>query len=315
MAARDIAACDAIDVLTDSRFDVVDYVARYDALATKLDVDFSSIISALSGIPLCTGRDLHANQRQVVAKLIAQRQEATRAALPKLVARHFACFGRPGMHEIVEEAIIPCVQDVMFLLTGIQLPGDRRESLFSRVFSQVTGIAKRRRMETEVAALFDTARAHFPEEDEERLGARVALVILGYDASVGTIACSLHSLFDERPKLLSELKFEALPSHTGVPYVDRRALEEVDLAGHSWSEGDVARVCLKGFEAADHIADRHRLFGAGEHVCLGRPLFTAFWAEIGRVLRGFSTTGTLVSFELRKDDVFSFPSLFEVEVI
>ena len=61
-----------------------------------------------------------------------------------------------------------------------------------------------------------------------------------------------------------------LPTRTGVPYIDREVLQDVDLGLASFKAGDVHRVRLDRFEQADNDRDRRQFFGAGQHLCLGR---------------------------------------------
>ena len=169
-------------------------------------------------------------------------------------------------------------------------------------------------MDAEIKDLVDRFAADFPEDSSDRLGDRVTLAILGRDALIGTLGSSLHAFLEKQEGMpLFGARFDPVPTHTGVPFIDREARFDTDVAGVSVAEGHEVRCQLQSFseEPARH---RGRFFGAGAHLCLGKPVSLDLFREISDHLHQLATRAKVLDFALRKDDVFNIPDTFEVEV-
>ncbi len=284
----------ATDVLASADFDVVPYAGRYQALSDRLGVDFDAILFTLRHLPLGLRGVDHADHRADVAKLIAERRAALRAALPSMIARWFGCLSVPGRHELMAAAVEPCVDAMIAELAGID-PDLGESSLVSRVFSQKIGVAQRRRLNGELARLIARLRKAFPGDSDVRIGSRVTLVVLGRDAMIGTLAFSLKAYFDT-----PEAGFARVPSHTGVPYIDRQAVK----TARGVAEGTILRCLLQSLEGGTD-ADRQRFFGAGAHVCLGRVAAMDLFQGLAGHLAGLSGRIRVEEFSIRDCDVFA----------
>jgi hypothetical protein len=213
---------------------------------------------------------------------------------------------------MLHEVIVPCVDDLLSLLAGFRVRGGT-DLLVSRLFSQGMSIARRRRLNAELATCRTQIVEAFPDEDEMRRDARLTLVILGRDALIGTVALSLRAHLEAAGGRLDSLAMPSIPTHTGVPFVDREALVDLDLGHCPIKAGETVRVVLDGFQGMDE-AWRMRFFGAGPHVCLGRPLSLLLMDRVSACLVTIETSVSVAQFRLRKDDVFAFPETFTVEI-
>jgi hypothetical protein len=276
-------------------------------LADRLGVDFGAIVHTLSYLPLTLRGDDHAAQRADVARLLAERRGALAAALPDIVTRSFACFGDVGRHEVMTEAVQPCVDAMIGEIVGLglDLPAN---SLVSRVFSQKIGVAQRRRLNAELALLIDRLRVAFPADTALRRGSRLALIVLGRDALMGTIALSLKAHFEGHGTGLM-----VPPSHTGVPYIDRQAVEAVQVDGQALPKDAVVRCMLQSLEGAGD-ADRGRFFGAGAHLCLGRAASLDLFQHLSRYLALLPYPVSVIETVMRDCDVFAVPDQMMIEV-
>jgi len=304
---------DPADILRSPALDVAPYGARHAALALRLGLDLSATVDALEHIPLALDRARHPPVRRAIAGLIAAASPDIRAELPALVARHFAPFLRSGHLEAMTGVVQPCVADLLARLAGFEIglgPG----TLVSRVFSQALGPARRRRMEDEIRELRARVARAFPATGEEERGARLALAILGHDALTGTLGSSLAALLPrDAPRPLAGLDWEATPPRTGVPYIDRVAVADVQIGSRPVDRGETVRARLDVYEHAPAAA-RSAFFGAGTHLCLGRPLSLDLWAELVRLMAAAPTAARLLAAPMRHDDVFHIPERLEVEV-
>lgn len=301
------------DLLKSRDFDVVPYAERYRALADRLGLEFSATIFALSHIPLCAQRPLHADMRRDMARAIAETQDAAQLALGTALTR-FETLATPGPHDILNDIIRPGVSGLLSALCGIDLMLPHDTSV-SKVFNQTIGVRKRRRMEAELQDILSRLHSAFPHDPDDRIGQRLALAILGNDALIGSVSNSLYHVFSaqgDRP--LSDMSFGAVFPRTGVPYVDRVAVQPCQHAGQAIAAGGNIRARLDSYEAPDRAGDRMGFFGSGAHTCLGRHLSTALWAGISRCLGDIDRRVEIVKFAPRKDSVFRIPCAFRVSV-
>lgn len=304
------------DILRSPALDVVPYAARHGALAARLGIDLGATVFAAGHIPLCLERARHAPARRAVAELVAAATPAVRAALPALVSGHFAPLlaPRPVPVEAMTASVQPAVAALLSRLAGFEL-GLGPDTLTSRLFSPGLGVARRQRMEAELRALIDRIRRAHPGAPSGEVGARLSVAILGHDALTGTIGASLAALLPEGETVdPAALPWEAAPPRTGVPYVDRVALEPATLGDRQVAPGETVRARLDALEGAP-APDRLGFFGAGAHLCLGRALSLDLWAEIGRQLRAAPVRLRRTGYALRRDDVFCIPERLEIEVL
>jgi hypothetical protein len=244
---------------------------------------------------------------------MAERRAAVAVALPAIVARGFSVLGRPGRVDMLADCIHPVVEAIIAELIGTAT-GLTSDALVSRVFSQALGVAQRLRMEAELAQLRSHLEARYGTDEAERNGSRMALAVLGRDALIGTLGCSLHAHFQALAGApLSSKPLPRVPTHTGVPYIDRRARAAGQVAEMALHEGDVVRCRLQSLEDGTD-ADRLRFFGSGPHLCLGRAVSTDLFAELSAYLSGLTTRPCDIGFSLRRDDVFSVPKSFTVRI-
>lgn len=300
----------AARALASPDFEVVPYAARTRGLSDRLGLDLDAVLRAFDHIPLCLNGDRHAAQRAVVARLVSEGRARLTADLPGLVADRFAGLARPGEVDLMSAAILPIVGDVVSALSGVDCPADPA-SLLSRVFSATMGVARRRRLNGELAALWQRLEAAFPDDPPDRIGGRLALVVLGRDALVGTLAQALQAHFralDGAP--LSNRVLDRVPTHTGVPYIDRIAR----TAQPGLATGEALRCDLTGWEAGAE-ADRLRFFGVGAHLCLGRALALDLFGALSDFLARQPGRVEVTCYRLREDDVFLCPDRFDIRVL
>lgn len=315
--AADIAAIpdDPLEILKSPYLDVVPYAERIQHLSDRLGIDLSATVSVLNVIPLCQSRARHPDMRRVIAAQIAENSDALKAAIPGMVAARMGCLAQPGQVDVMERVVQPLVGDMISALIGVPLVV-ADSSYISRVFSQSIGVSKRRKLEVELRALHDSLQAAFPEADAVAIGLKMSLAILGRDALMGTLGCSLHHLFaGAQGKRLDQVVWPALPTRTGVPYIDRVALCPVSVARTMHDAGAVLRADLARLNESDDPRAAMSFFGAGAHLCLGRALALDLWKAMMRWLGGAGTKVSVVHYALRRDDVFHIPETFLVEVL
>lgn len=293
------------------------YNESYEALERHLGTDFSDITFALAHIPLCQHGDPHLRSRRRVSEFLAERKASLSACLPRMVAEHFSQFALGGRIEVMREVIEPFVLEVISTIIDIDFRSAVECSYVSTIFDKSIGMSKRRRIAGEVSELRAFISSHLgPDATDEDVGIRLALVILGNDALKGTLGESLHRLLVENSgRRLSEIAYPDQPPQTGVPFIERGVDTPFEFAGQNFAAGDRVRIFLQAFASLDALKSRRHFFGAGPHVCLGRPLSIEAWKEVSVFLAGLPFFADVISYaELTGNYTFLCPEHLELEV-
>lgn len=298
-------------ILKDERFQCVPIKNSHQEIGDALDLDFSDIIYAAANIPLCIKGQEHVESRKRLAKIVGARSKTIRAELPSRVAEHMSRLKTPGRHDMMQDVIIPLVDAVFTDLVECEFEFDQ-ENPMARIFSNSMGVAKRRRLQKGLKELRASFHEQLNTEDETAVGDRMALTILGHDATIGCLGRSLHAYFSGSDK--EKLTCPAEPTHTGVPFTFRMAQEDAGVDGFDFAEGDIARNAMLLLEEDDTKDSRMKYFGTGAHTCLGKPITLQLWGEILKFVKDLDVC--VVSFKMRElqpDDVFTLPEEFIVE--
>lgn len=282
-------------------------------LGDKFDLDVSEILAVSQHIPLCLRGDTHLAARRRIAEIISGSATETRAEVEREVPAMISALLTPGHHDVMQEFVTPLVNKIIGKTVGFPLQLDE-DTLVSRVFSHTIGISKRRRMNTELRELRLAISTKLPHLNDIEIGDRLALCILGSDAMRGTLACSLHAMFQTGLPAPSDPTLTQTYAKTGVPFIDREALVSVKVEGQERLAGTVFRARLEAFEQSSDPKARNRFFGFGAHTCLGRTLALHVWQQIVSVLKESSVTVTVTKYALRRDDSFHMPQTFKLEV-
>jgi hypothetical protein len=240
------------------------------------------------------------------AQLLGGRKDVALRALPAILADRFDALRRPGPCDLLHEAIIPSVHDLLAEISGLRLdPG--QDTLLSRIFSETLGPARRRRLNAEVAACQERLRDAFPEDTPVRAGARLAVSILGRDALVGTLGLSLHAHLLALEKSRSPPgPSRPCPPHTGVPHVQREALADAVLGENAIHAGEIVKVALDSFEGCRTPGVSGSSARASTSAW-GGPLALAVQEQLSALLGTMTTRVAVRDFRLRKDDISPSP--------
>jgi hypothetical protein len=302
----------ALAVLASADFDVIAFGPRHADIAAKMGVDLSEIVQIMHYMPLALRADDHRTARARAARVVGLGHADAMALLPALAHTLADVLQTPGRHDLMASVVAPMTEALVSVLVGVPLQSPP-DAMISRVFSETIGIAKRRRMNDELATLRLRVVAAFPQEDAATHGARVAMAVLGRDATVGTIGMSLHHWLQGVTGVIGQHAFAPQPTRTGVPVISRQALRDTAVAGCPVAQGTIVSCDMTSLETG-LAADRLRFFGAGGHVCLGRRLTLGLFAAMAEALSGVTTRLRGVEMTLRRDDIFAIPDTLWVTV-
>jgi len=206
------------------------------------------------------------------------------------------------------------VDEFLEIVTGLNHRPDGFDEI-PNIFSTNLSISARKRLEKYIHKLIALTAAAYPDEGFDRQLERIVQWFMGRDSLLGTISQSLHyHLTSTDGKKLSDMPYNAVPTHTGLSVIGRVALQDTHVGGCPVSKSTLVECRL---DSLNGTSDRERLrfFGAGAHLCLGRPLalmFTEIFAqEISKRDYGLK----IVDFQAKKDDVFDLAAVFQVQKI
>ena len=305
-----ISQFDAIaTVLRSPGFDVVQFGQGHQKIAAHLGFDASEIVSAFEAVPLALRGPAHPEARKRLANIIAeatpQIEEFISDGLPALLDNLL----QPGRHDVLAEFILPCADAFMTAHIGAspQMPAD---SIIPRALSPTIGVSKRKRLNRELGELRRQLTSQLPDMSAGDVADRMVLAILGTDALRGTLGQSLHAYFEG----VSSATDPTAPPRTGVPHLPRQATSDQFINGQACPAGSLAHLDLKSFNDSGKPHERMRFFGIGAHTCLGRRMSLRLWRGIVEHLQSRKPSAQVLSYRLRRCDVFDVPEIFEIEV-
>jgi cytochrome P450 len=304
------------DVLTSPALYPAPALEQYRNMPSAFGEQLSSMAFAFENLPLGMYGERHAQERRRNSEFLATRRRAIHAWVADEMPRHLDRFAHGGRLEVARDVIKPMVRGLIATMIDIDLPDHLALDDISKVFDKGISMQRRLRLEADMAALEAHLRGRIgPDADDADIGMRIGLVIMGKEATVGTLAESLVSLFRANEgQPLSQMAFPKLPHETAVPFVERIAASPVEIGGMSLAEGDRVRVVLQTY-AHSPAGEHHRFFGSGAHACLGRPLSTELWTAMVAHLSKLGSRVHVLDYELAQDSfVFNAPKVFEVEV-
>jgi hypothetical protein len=216
-----------------------------------------------------------------------------------------------GELEIVSQILEPLILSVTETLTDIPLAIAAGCRTVSTIFDKSIGPRKRRRIDAELGQMRAAIVCKLgASTTEDAIGLRLALSILGRDTLLGTLGESLYSvLHDNQGHRLNEIAYPQIPPETGVPYIERIAVKSLCEQQTQFNAGDRLRIYLQAFAYSGSSVHQPKIFGVGNHLCLGKALSLALWNGITSSLSRIPLYADVVSHDLRKDDyVFLCPS-------
>jgi hypothetical protein len=299
---RDAGMCERILASPHTRPDT--FAENYAILEQHLGLDFSNTQVAIRYIPLCLHAGDHVKARHLVAEHLAAQKDRISAWLANDLPVHLRVLDQEGDVELVRDMLEPIVFGAFEVVTDVPAPVARSCKATSVLFDKASGPRKRRRAEDDVARLRAAIRSKLgPDASADAVGVRLALAVVGRDSFLGTLGASLHHVLTaNQGRRLDEIDYPQTPPETGVPFVERIAVQSFDDADTRFKTGDRIRLYLQSFAYTNSARDRGRIFGVGSHLCPGKSLSIAVWGAMTRRLRQIPLHADVTSYAVRTDD-------------
>jgi len=302
-----------IDLLRDDkRLVVPDTVANIRVLETRYKRQFPNLIFAVSCIPLLLEGQVHRDIRRGLADLISRGRPRITAAMPDMMARHIAPLDREANPEWLSTALSPLVSELFAHMCGCPGPLAFPKLVITRLFDSFVSLAALGEAERQLDQLRRSLAETAPDVDQAQA---VALLVLGRDSLLGTLATSLHAVLQQNlGRRFADIEFPEFPPETGVAIAERVAAAEIPVGAHKIAAGDRVRLYFQPISDNGGV-NKQALFGAGVHSCLGRPISLDVWRAMIETFGRFSSRVASVACGFEPSNIFVMPRHLRTEHI
>ncbi len=303
------------EVLASHAFHVADAAEDYRQISRRTGQRFPTVIAALDQIPLAKEGQAHRDLRDAMAQVIAAKAKKIGPRLEFDLKRLFGDLIVAGRRiDLVADVALPTYASAFSELLDLE-PSLVREGAESEVFDRLISLNRRKRLEANMVATLERLKpaaglGTFSPEFA------LAITILGRDALVGSLSVALWYEFARNAgRRLDEIDFGPTLGATGVPVIERLAVEDTHISGVPIAKGTRVRLFFDATSRQNAGADAGLLFGKGRHLCLGKPIALVAWRMVTTLLNRSDLRVEPSSFAFRKGDfIFNYPEHAYVEL-
>lgn len=300
-----------VELLREERLVVPSVLISLDKLENRYKRTYANLRFAAEAIPLLLEGQIHREIRRGLADIVTEGRIRTTAAMPGLMSRYVQPMEKLTSAEWIENTFSPLANDIFCHMcncpTGLPFP----RLVITRLFDRYVSLPAINAAEEQIGHL----RAELEKKAPDLHSAQtVALMIIGRDSLVGTLASSLHSIIQKNlNRRFSEISFPDFPPETGVAIAERTAVGDITVGSTTIKAGDSVRMYFQPISAADSAVSRQNLFGAGTHSCIGRPISLDVWRALISTLSQFTCQVTSVACEFAPNNIFVVPRYLRTE--
>jgi cytochrome P450 len=272
-----------IGIMKSPNFAAVNYAEEYAKLESRTHTSWSALIDVLRIVPLANEGERHTQLRRAFAQLISAQSPSAKIAVRQFMAVAVPpVFQATKTAELMQDLLRPISDKVFAELLGAMPPppADSAEMSASQIFDRHLSLNRRKLVQAEVSRIADWF-AHHKDELKTSPDVATALLIVGHDSLIGSLASSLVAILSDRPGIpLSDHHYpDALP-RTGVPYVERVVTTNCRFDDVDFLAGDRVRLFLDAYPARENATGQAPYFGSGRHLCVGKDLSQEVWRDL-----------------------------------
>jgi hypothetical protein len=300
-----------IDLLRDDeRLLAPESVANIKMLEARYKRQFPNLIYAMNCIPLLLNGQVHHEVRRSLAEIISGGRSRVLAALPDLMNRHLAPLDQEDNAEWVSARLSALAGEVLSLTCNCPHPLPYPKLVLTRMFDRFVSLSALGEAEKHLSELRRTLTETVPGLNQ---GHVVALLVLGRDSILSTLATALHEILRvNQGRRFADIEFPDFPPETGVAVAERVATAEITVGTQTIAAGDRVRMYFQPISDMGST-NKQVLFGAGVHSCLGRPISLDVWRAMIETLKGFSSRLVSVACEYESNTMFVIPHYLRTE--
>jgi cytochrome P450 len=269
------------------------------AVAAAKGIRIDRLLEALQQAPLCRNGEGHMASRKDFAQRLQARTDAAVAAFDAVARQRLAQLcAAGGTADLFEGLLLPAMAAVVVELGGSDIHGiDIRQFSPSQIFGIGQKISGPRLQQIE---------AHVASSGGQSDGSdgALAMTLFAGDPTLGSLGETLVDRIGSHPgERLSDIDWPARFTRTCLPFADRSAAADMEVAGAQIRKGDRIAVYLGSFQP-----DGPLHFGSGPHTCLGKSLAEQVWTKLRSALKARDERMEIVGVSYREADfAFTMP--------
>jgi cytochrome P450 len=301
-------------ILRSKSFDVVEHKKVIQNYSREMELDLNDLASILDFVPLSQQGQAHSDTRRKMAVQIQARSaralEAFQAAASSLLSKALV---PNSTFDICKQVFNPLTVKMLSALTDV--PEETLGANFPTAVSAIQVFGARQPMSSKRLALMNAHVINIGGcqrgTSEGETLSRVTAV-LGAEPLHGSLVLSFASQILKNPgKPLSKIDFPGQLPSSDLPFIERVATEDCMIDDLQIAKGSKWFLYLGSYENER----RETFFGAGKHLCLGKPFSEKAWNVLTRELLRHDMIVDILDISFRDFDfVFSFPSHVQVSV-
>ena len=317
-----------LDVLCVLDADLIDAVFRsadfrtnpfadlYRTIAERTGIDFAASISTLDHIPFSKEgpehRQLRAAMNAIVSADSREHIAGMEAFVGDLAGRLFVAGNEI---ELVQDLARPIFHALFSRWLKVDQCACPDGPNISQVFDGAMSLNRRKKVNRslhELTCAYAGRGDALPTTPE----LAVAMNVLGNDALIGSLALSAWHLFERHPGArFSEIEFPPTLPATAVPFIERIANCDVEIAGMKVAKDQKVRLLIDATSRQVTGRDADLIFGKGRHLCIGKPMTLIIWRSLARALAALPLRFTLGEMRLRSGDyAFTYPDYARLRI-
>jgi hypothetical protein len=300
------------DISKRIEFHVVNYPHAAQTIMDRIGIDLSLTRSVFDEIPLANEGDTRATLPRKMAHVIADYEDlAVNSLQLKLDELTPKIFTPNKTFDLVDDFFAPLFDSLVTKLTGTTISREFAPESISQIFDRMLSLNRRMSIERQLRALVEYLDdKHNDLNVEPRVA--VALMVLGKDALIGSLSCSLHAVLNVNSGVeFCKIEWPQLIPFTGVPYIERIAMDSQTFGAHHIRKGDRVRLYFDACSKLVGSPEEILYFGTGKHTCLGRKMSQRVWKALVDNLRKKQIRAHVDKFGFRSNDyVFNYPTCF-----
>jgi hypothetical protein len=264
------------DILTDDRFGVHSYQIK--ALEEKTQEKFNYITEIIQYFPLALEGETHKELRKKGALSLAERINSTLDVFTTEISEKVESIQHVSKQiNFYSEIIEPCIKRALLHLADLDSLANYPIISISQLFDQAISIKKRIRINDQIAELLQLLPDSMSENEKYF---NLSIFAVGYDSLLGSFTESLVRTLQQNENIkINQINWSNELSNTGVPVIERVAMQDTELNGAAIKKGQKIRLYLEsaGFVNSENAVYTQLFFGNGIHKCIGLHLSNAMW--------------------------------------
>jgi hypothetical protein len=284
---------------------------KYIELSERTGINFDAVVELMEHLPIFLNDDQHKYQRRALAKIYAasrtQQEKNVDEAFIKINEKIQLCEGNLDILSEISDPIWHAVGSA--LSHGFDLDAQLISQL-PDLFYPNFSIRRRKILNDRLAKEL----SKIPVNEREDILQKISVLTLGVRPLMHSLALSIHKIATQNDqKTLSTINYPESYADSSLRFIDRIASRDMEINGTVRTCGERLR-CISFDEAYSEKDNAKFIFGAGGHVCLGRPISDYVWKGITSILKATEKIIAPSNLKLAAQEPFLMAEVCKIEI-